>query len=43
LADMTMGAINVVMMNWALDENYPVQKRLKQLADYIPTMLELRN
>ncbi len=43
MADMTVGAINIVMTSWALDENYPVQKRLKQLADYIPTVLEMKN
>jgi AcrR family transcriptional regulator len=43
LAEMTMGGVNMVMMSWALDENYPVQKRLKQLADYVNTVLELRS
>ncbi|OUS29435.1 hypothetical protein A9Q99_10090 [Gammaproteobacteria bacterium 45_16_T64] len=41
LAEMTMGSISSVMMNWALDPDFPIEKRLKQLADYIPSMLEL--
>lgn len=41
LAEMTMGSINSVMMSWAVDENYPIERRLKQLADYIPRMLSL--
>ncbi|MCB1616273.1 MAG: TetR/AcrR family transcriptional regulator [Pseudomonadales bacterium] len=41
LADMTMGSINAVMMNWATRDDYPIQKRLQQLADYIPAMLDL--
>ncbi len=39
LAEMTMGSINSVMMSWAVDEKFPIEKRLKQLADYIPRML----
>jgi AcrR family transcriptional regulator len=41
LAEMTMGAINAVMMNWAIDEAYPLDLRLDQLADYLPRMLGL--
>lgn len=41
LAEMTMGSISAVMMRWAVDEQYPVDKRLKQVADYIPSMLAL--
>ncbi|NRB40400.1 MAG: TetR/AcrR family transcriptional regulator [Pseudomonadales bacterium] len=41
LAEMTMASISTVMMNWAIDEQYPIDKRLDQLADYIPRLLEL--
>ena len=41
LAEMTMGSINSIMMRWAVEDDYPIEKRLKQLADYIPRMLEL--
>lgn len=41
LAEMSMGSISTVMMHWAVDENYPVEKRLTQLADYITSMLTL--
>lgn len=40
LAEMTMGSISTVMMRWADDENYPIEKRLKQLGEYIPGLLE---
>lgn len=33
LAEMTMGGISTIMMKWAADEQYPVDKRLKQLTD----------
>ena len=42
LAEMTMGGINTVMMRWAVEDNYPLERRLCQLADYIPRMLELK-
>ena len=42
LAEMTMGSINSVMRSWAVDEDFPIERRLRQLADYIPRMLELR-
>ena len=42
LAEMTMGGINTVMMRWAVEDNYPLERRLRQLADYIPRMLELK-
>lgn len=41
LAEMTMGCISSVMMNWAVDETYPVDKRLKQLADLTVQMISL--
>lgn len=41
LAEMTMGAISSVMMKWAVNQEYPIDKRLKQLATYIQSMLEL--
>ncbi|NRB43150.1 MAG: TetR/AcrR family transcriptional regulator [Pseudomonadales bacterium] len=41
LAEMTMASISTVMMNWAIDEQYPIDERLDQLADYIPRLLEL--
>jgi len=42
LAETTMGCIAAVMMNWAFDAEYPVEKRLKQTADLILTLLELQ-
>lgn len=39
LAEMTMGAINTVMMNWAVDEAYPIDRRLKQLHSWTWKML----
>lgn len=41
LSEMTMGAISSVMMQWAVDADYPIDKRLKQLPDFIIGMLEL--
>lgn len=35
LAEMTMGCINAVMMNWATADDYPVIERLRQLADLV--------
>ena len=40
LAETTMGCISSVMMNWAFDQDYPVEKRLKQTADFIAVMLQ---
>ncbi|HEY9034007.1 MAG TPA: TetR/AcrR family transcriptional regulator [Pseudomonadales bacterium] len=42
LAEMSMAAINSVMMNWACDDNYPLARRLKQLARHIPQLLQLQ-
>lgn len=42
LAEMTMGSVSAVMMQWAVNDDYPIDKRLKQLADYIPCMLDLQ-
>ena len=41
LAETTMGCISSVMMNWAFDPDYPVEKRLKQMTDFILQMLRL--
>lgn len=41
LAEASMGCISSVMMNWAFDENYPVEQRLKQTSDLIVAMLTL--
>lgn len=41
LAEASMGCIASVMINWALDENYPVERRLKQTSDLIVAMLQL--
>lgn len=40
LAEMSMGVISTVMMQWAVNEDYPLQKRFKQMSDFIITMLE---
>jgi len=42
LAEITMGHFSSIMMNWAMDDNYPVAKRLEQLADLVPHMLMLK-
>ncbi len=42
LAEMTMASINTVMMQWAIDEQYPIDQRLDQLSDFIPQILELK-
>ena len=41
LAEMTMGGVNAVMMNWATRADYPLQSRLQQLADQVCHMLQL--
>ena len=41
LAEASMGCISSVMMNWAFDESYPVERRLKQTSDLIIAMLAL--
>ena len=41
LAETTMGCISSIMMNWAFDPDYPVEKRLKQMTDFILQMLLL--
>lgn len=41
LAEVSMGCISSVMMNWAFDEEYPVERRLKQTADFLVSMLAL--
>lgn len=41
IAEMTMGCVSSVMMKWAVDEAYPVDKRLKQTTDFIVQMLAL--
>ena len=41
LAETTMGCISSVMMNWAFDPNYPIERRLKQTSDLLLQMLEL--
>jgi hypothetical protein len=41
LAEASMGCISSVMMNWAFDEDYPVERRLKQTSDLIVAMLSL--
>ena len=42
LAEVTMGCISSMMMNWAFDADYPVEKRMKQTADFIISMLALK-
>ncbi len=42
LAEMTMGGISSIMMQWAANEKYPVDKRLKQLTDLTLQMLALK-
>ncbi|MDX1694130.1 MAG: TetR/AcrR family transcriptional regulator [Ketobacteraceae bacterium] len=42
LAEASMGCISSVMMNWAFDENYPVERRLKQTSDLIIAMISLQ-
>lgn len=41
LAEITMGHVSTIMMNWAIDDDYPVSIRLDQLADLIPRLLNL--
>ncbi len=41
LAEITMGQITTVMMNWAIYDGYPVEERLNQLAELIPQILKL--
>ena len=41
LAEMSMGVISTTMMKWAVDESYPIDKRLKQLSDFIVDTLSL--
>ena len=41
LAEMSMGVISTTMMKWAVDENYPIDKRLKQLSDFIVDTLSI--
>ncbi len=41
LAEVTMGCISSVMMNWAFDSDYPIDRRLKQTMDFILQMLLL--
>lgn len=42
LAEMTMGSISAVMMQWAVNDDYPIDRRLKQVTDYILCTLELQ-
>ena len=35
LAEMSMGVISTVMMKWAIEDNYPLEKRLNQIASFI--------
>lgn len=39
LAEMTMGGVNALMMNWATTDAYPLQQRLDQLTDWVCDML----
>ncbi len=41
LAEITMGHVSTIMMNWAINDDYPVSERLDQLADLIPRILDL--
>ena len=41
LAEMSMGVISTTMMKWAVDEGYPIDKRLKQLSDFIVDTLSI--
>ena len=41
MAETSLGCISSVMVNWALDESYPIDRRLKQTADFLTQMLEL--
>lgn len=41
LAEMSMGVISTTMMKWAVDENYPIDKRLNQLSDFIVDTLSI--
>lgn len=41
LAEMTMGGIATVMTKWGIDNEYPVDKRLRQLADLTLQMIAL--
>jgi len=41
LAEMSMGVISTTMMKWAVDENYPIDKRLKQLSGFIIDTLSI--
>ena len=42
LAEMAMGGISTVMMRWAVDEEYPIEKRLKQLENYLISSLDIQ-
>ena len=35
LAEMSMGVISTTIMKWDVDENYSIDKRVKELSDYI--------
>ena len=41
LAEITMGYVSTMMMNWAINDIYPLEKRLDQLADLLPRLLNL--
>lgn len=41
LAEMTMAAINNVMMRWATEDDYPIQTRLEQLPSFLPQMIRI--
>ena len=41
LAEMSMGVISTTMMKWAVDENYPIDKRLNQLSGFIVDTLSI--
>ncbi|MCG8671168.1 MAG: TetR/AcrR family transcriptional regulator [Pseudomonadales bacterium] len=41
LAETSVGCISSVMVNWALEADYPIEKRLKQTADLLIQMISL--
>lgn len=41
LAETTMGCITSVMINWAYDPKYPIERMLEQTSDFIDQMLML--
>ena len=41
LAEMSMGAISTVMMKWAVDQKYPIEQRLDEVADFTINFLAI--